>query len=126
MRQGRKCPECGYVPAPIDRGKACVRCQLGMAHVGASATPWRRLASGDFEALVEHICARGDGWLRIKPDSDGTVHWKYRLTSGRWAGYYIYWRQERQDTAGAGVAGLASRLLEFDSGQLKPSKDVYR
>lgn len=76
-------------------------------------------------ALVEYAGRRGDGWFRVVPALTGEVHWKWRFTSGRWAGRYVYWCQGKYDTAVSGAAGLVSKLGAVDRGTLIPSPDIY-
>lgn len=79
----------------------------------------------DLEDVVRWASERGDGWLRIVPALTGEVHWKWRFTSGRWAGHYVYWAQTKFEGATSAWTGLAGKLDLVDEGQLKPSRDVY-
>jgi hypothetical protein len=75
--------------------------------------------------MVQWASARGDGWIRIVPALTGEVHWKWRFTSGKWEGHYIYWCQTKYEGAWSAWTGLAGKLDLVDEGMLKPSRDVY-
>lgn len=92
---------------------------------GVSPGPTGR-SSASLEALVQWARTRNDGWLRLVPDCEGQVHWKWRFTSGRWAGHYVYFLQTVYQTAEEAFAGLARKLDSVDVGGLRPSKDDYR
>lgn len=125
MARSARCGVCGDVPAPIDRGKPCRVCSRAVASVRASEAARGGLASDSLAALVVYLHQRGDGWVRIVPAVTGQTHYKWRFTSGRWLGRYVYWCEGQKDAAGSGFAGLVEKLAQVDAGTLIPSKDIY-
>lgn len=69
---------------------------------------------------------RSDGWLRVVPDGDGGLHFKWKYTSGKHADCYVYWYSSALEGFARGLAGLWVKMGEVDEGRLKPSPDRYR
>lgn len=125
--QGKRpgCDVCGYVPAPKDRGAPCVPCTARLVHSKGNGVLPSGAGGSDLAALVETLSARSDGWIRIVPDLEGGAHWKYRFTSGAFAGCYVYWRQAHYETAASGWRGLERKLHLVDAGELRPTRDRF-
>lgn len=94
------------------------------AHLFPTHTP-QRPSLGLTGADVSELLLRDDGWLRIVPDTDGkTVWWKWKITRGKWAGYYVMC-VGRVDQHPEAIAVMLHKLHQVDLGQARPSKDSY-
>lgn len=75
--------------------------------------------------LMATLLDRRDGWLRVVPDGDGkVVWWKWKFTTGPFAGHYAMVRGE-QDQHTEAMQVLARKLRAIDHGTSKPTRDSY-
>lgn len=80
------------------------------------------LAVSAYNALLELLC-RDDGWLRIVPhEHGGLVYYKWKFSRGKWAGYYLMYRDDRINPSEA-LCGLLGKIEAVDLGRSRPVKD---
>lgn len=104
--------------------QASLRDDAPQAHLFPSHTPLRP-STGITGADVSELLARDDGWLRVVPDEDGkTVWWKWKITRGKWAGFYVMC-VGRQDQHAEAIAVMLHKLAKLDRGEDRPTKDSY-
>jgi len=108
---------------------AYVSAQRITIHPGADLGAHKVVAEGPdsdtLAAMVAYLSDRNDGWLRIMPQVNGEVAWKYRFTHGAHAGRYVFIIQTIYQTAREAAQNLRASLADVDIGGRKPSLDTW-
>ena len=119
-----KCTHCGRGIGAAYRGLAlcegCVRaclCGYGMSAREISQPPVQP------EFCMIELAERDDGWLRVKWSVSGCPIFKWRFTTGRHAGCYVWYGTTEYQTFAQGYQGLLDEIEKVDLGLKRPPKD---